>query len=78
LNAVKVSVADVRVEHAVKMVDFKKLAGQAWRIAARSRSASADSRHPRHPGLKVILGSCAVRLFGFGAIVPEGPTIVGQ
>ena len=24
LNAVKVSVADVRVEHAVKMVDFKK------------------------------------------------------
>src|SRR5580704_7383904 len=24
LNAVKVSVADVRVEHAVKMIDFKK------------------------------------------------------
>ena len=24
LNAVKVSVADVRVEHAVKMVDFRK------------------------------------------------------
>jgi hypothetical protein len=34
-NVVKVSVADVRVEHEVKLLDFYEVAGQGGRIATR-------------------------------------------
>jgi hypothetical protein len=53
LHAVKVSVADVRVEHQVKLMEFTKMAGTRWRIAARNQRPKEDSRNPRNVDVTV-------------------------
>jgi hypothetical protein len=46
LNVVKVSVADVRIEHDSEADGIYKMAGTRWRIAARNQRPERDSRNP--------------------------------
>jgi hypothetical protein len=53
LNVVKVSVADVRVEHEVKVGDFTKWLEKAGGSPREVSDSSSDSVDPRHPGLTI-------------------------
>jgi hypothetical protein len=52
-NVVKVSVADVRVEHEVKLGDFTKWLEKAGGFATRREPTSVNSIDPRYPGFPI-------------------------